>query len=161
MPEWVSAVGRDSVVPSVNDVAFINLRFPSGVLSNVELSWLAPSKLRRTVLVGSEKMALYDDTSREPLRIFDQGAVYRDPETFGEYHLSYRTGDVVSPHLETVEPLSREFDDFLGAVREERQLVSNVALASDVVRLLEAAERSLCLGGERQGLAVPVATSAR
>jgi hypothetical protein len=60
-------------------------------VANVELSWLAPSKLRRTVIVGSKKMVVYDDGSSEPIRIFDRGVVYKDPETFGEYKLSYRT----------------------------------------------------------------------
>ena len=127
-------------------VAFVDLKFPSGVLSHVELSWLAPSKLRRTVLVGSEKMVLYDDASAEPVRVFDQGVVYKDPETFGEYHLSYRTGDIVSPRIETYEPLSRQFDDFLTAVAEERPLNGRAMLARNVVQLLEQAERSLHTG---------------
>ena len=67
------------------------------MLANVELSWLAPSKLRRTVVVGSEKMLVYEDGSSEPVRIFDSGIEYRDPESFGQYQLSYRTGDIVSP----------------------------------------------------------------
>jgi len=146
VPEWISAVGRDSIVPGIPDVAFVDLKFPSGVLSHVELSWLAPSKLRRTVLVGSEKMVLYDDASPEPVRVFDQGVVYKDPETFGEYHLSYRTGDIVSPRIETYEPLSRQFDDFLTAVAEERPLNGRAMLARNVVQLLEQAERSLHTG---------------
>ena len=97
MPAKVRAVGRDSIVKGIPDVAFITLDFPSGLLANVELSWLAPSKLRRTVLVGSERMVVYDDGSTEPIKVFDHGVVYEDPETFGEYHLSYRTGDIVSP----------------------------------------------------------------
>ena len=79
--------------------------FPSGLLSHTELSWLAPSKLRRTVIVGSEKMIVYEDGAQEPVRVFDSGVVYRDPESFGEYHLSYRTGDIVSPRIDTHEPI--------------------------------------------------------
>ena len=88
--------------PGIPDVAFVTLRFPSGIVANVELSWLAPSKLRRTVIVGSKKMVVYDDGAAEPVRIFDHGVVYEDPETFGEYQLSYRTGDILSPKLETL-----------------------------------------------------------
>ena len=76
------------------------------MIANVELSWLAPSKLRRTVIVGSKKMVVYEDGAAEAIRIFDRGVVYRDPETFGEYHLSYRTGDILSPQLSSDEPLA-------------------------------------------------------
>jgi predicted dehydrogenase len=85
MPETVSAVGRDAIVRGIPDVVFINLVFPSGVLANVELSWLAPSKLRRTAVVGSKKMVVYDDVSVEQIKVYDHGVVYEDPETFGQY----------------------------------------------------------------------------
>ena len=151
-PEWVSAIGRASVVPHVTDIAFIDLSFPSGVLAHVELSWLAPSKLRRTVVVGSEKMVVYDDTSAEPIRVFDAGVTYRDPETFGEYHLSYRTGDIVSPHLDNSEPLALQAADFIASIRSEEPTSSNLAVARDVVSLIEATERSLL---QRGALRVP------
>ena len=61
-------------------------------MAHVELSWLAPSKLRRTTIVGSRAMVVYDDTSNEPVRIFDSGVELPNPERFGEYRLSYRTG---------------------------------------------------------------------
>ena len=80
------------------------------MLANVELSWLAPSKLRRTVIVGSEKMVVYEDGTPEPMRVFDSGVVYKDPETFGEYQLSYRTGDIVSPSVDSAEPLMAELE---------------------------------------------------
>jgi predicted dehydrogenase len=143
LPEWISAVGRDSIVPGTPDVAFIDLSFPSGVLGHVELSWLAPSKLRRTVLVGSEKMVVYDDTSTEPVRVFNQGVVYQDPKSFGEFNLSYRTGDIVSPRLDTFEPLSKELDEFLAAVRGESCVEGRLELARDVVSLIERADQSL------------------
>ena len=88
MPTHVSALSRGCVIPDTPDVAFINLEFASGTIAHVELSWLAPSKLRRTAIVGSRKMVVYDDTSTEPVRVFDSGATLRDPETFGEYQLS-------------------------------------------------------------------------
>ena len=94
---------------------------PSGTIAHVELAWLAPSKLRRTAVVGSERMVVYDDTSSEPVRVFDSGATLRDPETFGEYQLSYRTGDIVSPRVEPVEPLLLQMEDFCRAVRERRR----------------------------------------
>ncbi len=142
-PETISACGRDAVVRGIPDVAFLTLQYPGGILGNVELSWLAPSKLRRTVLVGSEKMVVYEDGAPEPLRIFDHGVVYEDPETFGEYHLSYRTGDIVSPRLEGSEPLSLEIEDFIAAVDAGRPLTAQLDLALDVVAMIEAAELSL------------------
>jgi predicted dehydrogenase len=147
LPESVRAIGRDSVVPGIHDVAFVTMRFPSGIVANVELSWLAPGKLRRTVIVGSEKMVVYDDGTVEPIRLFDHGVVYRDPETFGEYHLSYRTGDILSPRVETYEPLGRELADFTAAVASGGLLREHAEFARKVVRVTEAADASLRRGG--------------
>jgi predicted dehydrogenase len=153
MPVTIRTVGRDSIVPGIPDVAFIAMTFASGIVANVELSWLSPSKLRRTVLVGSEKMVVYEDGIGEPIRVFDSGVVYRDPETFGQYHLSYRTGDIVSPKVETYEPLVAELADFARAVRMGNPLGSHLALAKDVVSVTDAAERSLKRGGAEVSLA--------
>jgi predicted dehydrogenase len=146
-PTSVRTVGRDSIVKGIADVAFISLQFASGIIANVELSWLAPSKLRRTVLVGSERMVIYDDGALEPVRVFDSGVVYRDPETFGEYHLSYRSGDILSPKIDSDEPLALELADFLKAIRAEHNTPVNTSLARDVVRIVEAADWSLREGG--------------
>lgn len=148
LPVSIRAVGRASIVKGIADVAFVTMSFASGIIVNCELSWLAPSKLRRTVLVGSEKMVIYDDGASEPVRVFDSGVVYRDPETFGEYHLSYRTGDILSPKVETYEPLGREVADFLMAIQSGVPMPYHSALARSVVRMVEAADRSLALGGQ-------------
>jgi predicted dehydrogenase len=147
LPTSVRAVGRDSVVKGIADVAFITMTFGSGIVANVELSWLAPSKLRRTVLVGSERMVIYDDGANEPVRLFDSGVVYRDPETFGEYHLSYRTGDILSPKIESHEPLGLELGDFISGIRAGDRMEFHTALARSVVRIVEAADQSLREGG--------------
>ncbi|HZO58636.1 MAG TPA: Gfo/Idh/MocA family oxidoreductase [Solirubrobacterales bacterium] len=148
MPEKVRAVGRDSIVKGISDVAFVTLDFPSGLLANVELSWLAPSKLRRTVIVGSERMVVYDDGSTEPIKVFNHGVVYQDPETFGEYHLSYRTGDIVSPKIDAAEPILLELSDFVAAVEAREAPLGHLDLARNVARLTEAAEESLRTGGD-------------
>jgi protoporphyrinogen oxidase/predicted dehydrogenase len=148
LPSEVSAVSRSCLLPDVPDVSFINLRYPSGTVAHVELSWLAPSKLRRTAIVGSEKMVVYDDTSAESVRIFDSGAKIPDPGTFGEYQLSYRTGDIVTPRIEATEPLSLEVADFGKAILEGAPLVSSAAVGLDVVRTIEAVDRSLAEGGK-------------
>jgi predicted dehydrogenase len=161
MPTSVQAMGRDSIVPGIPDVAFVNLRYPSGILANVELSWLSPSKLRRTVVVGSEKMVVYEDGSGEPVRIFDHGVVYRDPETFGEYQLSYRSGDILSPRVDSAEPIARQLDDFVQAIQTGSEPVANAEFARDVVRLAEAADASLKASGKATELAAERAVHRR
>jgi predicted dehydrogenase len=160
-PEWISALGRDSVVEGVPDVAFIDAMFPSGLLTHIELSWLAPSKLRRTVLVGSEKMVVYEDGSPEPVRVFDSGVIYKDPETFGEYHLSYRTGDIVSPRLDTTEPMVAELADFVSAITEGSVPVCRPQTALEVIRLVEATETSMSDSGARTALGASAVGDAR
>jgi len=146
-PATVSAVSRCCVLPDVPDVAFINMTYPSGTIAHVELSWLAPSKLRRTAVVGARKMVVYDDTSNEPVRIFDSGATLPDPESFGEFRLSYRTGDIVSPRIDATEPLSIELADFCAAVLDGKEPRSSAPLGLDVVRMIEGVDRSLMQGG--------------
>ena len=147
MPVQVSAVSRGCVMDDTPDVAFINLEFPSGTIVHVELSWLAPSKLRRTAIVGSKKMLVYDDSSTEPIRIFDSGAHLPDPETFGEFRLTYRTGDIVSPRVAVTEPLQLELGDFCEAIRTGKEPRSSSRLGLDVIRIIEAVDCSLEQGG--------------
>jgi predicted dehydrogenase len=160
-PSHVTALARGYAIPDIPDVAFINLEFASGTIAHAELSWLAPSKLRRTTIVGSRKMVVYDDMSNEPLRVFDSGVALRDPETFGEYRLSYRTGDIVSPHIEPAEPIFLELEDFCTAVRSGSTPRSSKELGLDVVRIIEAVDSSLALEGARVDLDEPFPTAAR
>lgn len=142
-PEFVRAIGRASIVPGTLDVAFIDLGFPDGSLFHVELSWLAPAKLRRTVLVGSKNMIVYEDSGPEQVRIFDRGVDFVEPQTFGEFQLSYRSGDVLTPHLAADEPLRLEVNDFVSSIRTGREPRSSPRLGVDVVQIIEAAEASL------------------
>ena len=152
-PTHVSALSRSCVIPGTPDVAFINLEFPSGTVAHVELSWLAPTKLRRTTIAGSDKMVVYDDTSNEPVRVFDSGVNLPNPETFGEYRLSYRTGDIVSPRVDVAEPLYLELADFCAAIRTGSVPRSSRELGVEVVRMVEAVEASLERNGARVELA--------
>jgi predicted dehydrogenase len=147
VPTRVSAVSRACVIPDLPDVAFINLQFASGTIANVELSWLAPSKLRRTAVVGSQKMVVYDDTSNEPVRIFDSGVIPPNPRTYGEYRLSYRAGDVVSPRIAADEPLFLEMLDFRDSIRLGTAPRSSSAIGLDVIRMCEAVDDSLAANG--------------
>jgi predicted dehydrogenase len=148
-PTSVSAMSRGCVIPDNPDVAFINLQFPSGAITHVELSWLAPTKLRRTTIVGSREMVVYDDTSLEPVRVFDAGVQLDNPETFGEFQLSYRTGDITSPRVAVAEPLFLEMRDFCDAVRGRCTPRSSMELGIDVVEMIEAVDTSLANDGAR------------
>ena len=152
-PTHATALSRGCVIPGTPDVAFINLEFPSGTIAHLELSWLAPTKLRRTTIVGSRKMILYDDTSpSEPVRVFDSGVMLEDPTTFGEYQLTYRTGDIVSPRVAAAEPLSLEIADFCTAVRTGAEPRSSSEIGLEVVRMIEAVDGSLNDSGSRTEL---------
>ena len=143
-PAKVSALGKASIIEHIPDVAFINMSFPSGVIANVEVSWLAPTKLRRTTIVGSKKMLICDDTEHlEKVRIFDKGVDFREPRDFGEFQLSYRTGDIISPKIENYEPLQIEVSHFLGCVNSRKTPQSDGYSGLRVVRALELAEESL------------------
>ena len=156
LPESVAATGRDSILPGIYDVAFLTLHFPSGIVANVELSWLAPSKLRRTAIVGRRKMVVYEDGTPEPVRVFDKGVVYQDPQSFGQYQLAYRSGDILSPQIPTTEPLVAELAEFERLIRTGEDS-SDLELARQVVMLIEAAESSLANGGTPE----PVASDTR
>jgi predicted dehydrogenase len=146
-PCRVTAVGRDCVQPGVPDVAFISLNFPSGTVAHVEVAWLAPSKLRRITLVGEKKMLVYDDTENiEKVKIYDQGVDFRDPETFGEFQLSYRTGDIVSPRIPSAEPLRLEMEHFIDCVQSGRRPRTDGQSGLRVVEALDACQRALDRG---------------
>jgi predicted dehydrogenase len=149
LPTHVSATSRGCIIPDIPDVAFVHLEFPSATIASVELSWLAPSKLRRTTVIGSRKMVVYDDMSAEPVRVFDSGVTLRDPESFGEYTLTYRTGDIVSPRVDIAEPLYLELADFCAAILDGGVPRSSVDVGVDVVRMIEAVDASLDRGSER------------
>jgi len=146
-PSFLRGIARDTIVPGTFDVAFIDVGYESGALVHLELSWLAPTKLRRTVLVGSEKMIVYEDTNPEQVRVFDRGVEVVEPKSFGEFQLSYRTGDVLTPRLAPSEPLRVELDDFVEAIRSGEPPRSDMELGRDVVRMVEATEQSLAYNG--------------
>ena len=153
IPVKVSCVGYDYIQKGIPDVAFINLKFASGIIAHVEVSWLAPSKLRRTTIVGKKKMILYDDTeSIEKVKIYDEGVDVLNPESFGEFQLSYRVGDVVSPRLNHTEPLAEEVDHFCNCIKTGEKPRSDGINGLEVVKLLEAAERSLNNGGHLESI---------
>jgi hypothetical protein len=97
-------------------------------------------------------MLVYDDTSNEPVRVFDSGVALRDPASFGEYRLTYRTGDIVSPHIPAGEPLLLEMTDLCDAIRSGCAPRSSAGVGIDVVRMIEAVDGSLAADGARVAL---------
>jgi predicted dehydrogenase len=147
-PVAVSATGKSVHGFGPADVAFVDLTFPSGCIANVHLSWLAPTKMRRTTLVGDKRMVVYEDTNvEEPVKVYDKGINVPAPEDFGQYKTSYRSGDVVSPRVGTWEPLRAELGEFVGRVGRGETPNGREETALSVVATIEAAEESLRNGG--------------
>ena len=144
----VSASARSIFQAGVPETAFLTLTFGSGTQANVQVSWLAPRKMREMTVVGSQRMVQYDDNaSDEPVRLYDRGIEFSPPATFGEYKLTYRSGDIVVPRLEPSEPLSLELGDFARAILEGETPRSSAQLGLQIVEAIEAAEASLSEGG--------------
>jgi predicted dehydrogenase len=146
----VTANGRSVFQEDVHETAFMTLRFEGGAQANVQVSWLAPRKMRQMVVVGSQRMITYDDSvADEPVRLYDRGLEFAEPPaTFGEYQLTYRTGDMVAPQVKPAEPLGLELADFASAIRKGTTPVSSPRLGLEVVFALQALERSLYANGE-------------
>jgi predicted dehydrogenase len=146
----VSATGRSVFQDGVHETAFLTLRFEGGTQANVQLSWLAPRKMRQMVVVGSRRMVQYEDTAADDsVRVYDRGLDFAEPPAnFGEYRLTYRTGDMVAPRIEALEPLGQELKDFASAIHNGTTPVSNSRLGLEIVLGLEALERSLSTRGE-------------
>ncbi len=140
----VTASGHSVFEQGVPETAFLTVNFASGVTANVQISWLAPRKVRQMVVVGSKRMVQYDDTaSDEAVRVYDRGMEVRAPVSFGEHQLVYRTGDVIIPRIDAAEPLGLELADFARAIRTGDEPDSHVGLGVEIVAVLEAAGRSL------------------
>jgi predicted dehydrogenase len=146
-PVSVSAQGAACVQPARADVVFLTLRFPGDRLAHVHLSWLDPHKVRRLTIVGSAKMAVFDDMEPgEKIRIHDKGATVVEPGTWAEA-LALRSGETRIPRLPVGEPLREEWRAFLKSVRTGAPLLVDGASGLEVVRVLDAAERSLRAAG--------------
>jgi predicted dehydrogenase len=140
-PDEVIALGRDFLQTGVEDIVFCYLRFPSGKIAHMHLSWLDPHKMRRMTVVGTEKMVVFDDMELErKITVYENA-----PEEPAEDYGAWRTvaGEVSSPHVASDEPLKLECEHFLALVRGEgdrRQVARDGAM---VVRALERLTESL------------------
>ena len=151
-PEGITAVGKGFIRPEIEDVAFLTLFYPGGRLASVQVSWLDPNKVRALTVVGSKKMIVYDDTSNlEKIRIYDKGVdVHPHYDTFGEFQLAYRFGDISVPKLSDGEPLKSETGHFLDCILEGETCRSSFADGHEVVCVLETANASLRENGNER-----------
>ncbi len=140
-PSEVSARGESYLRPGVEDVVFCYLRFPSGLAAHLHLSWLDPHKERRFTVVGSRRMATFDDMRAEAkVTVYDKG-LDEDVRSWGEYVA--RSGDIWSPRIPATEPLRLECEHFVACVREGRTPRSDGESGLRVVRVLERLQASL------------------
>lgn len=142
-PVDVSARGQSYIQEGIEDVVFLSLFFKNRVMAHIHLSWLDPHKVRRTTIVGSKKMAVFDDIEMtEKLRIYDNCAEAPPAKTYSEA-IQVRFGDILIPRVESVEPLQLECKHFVECVRTRTTPLTDAQDGLRVVRILEAAQRSL------------------
>jgi predicted dehydrogenase len=146
-PSELQARGESYVRPGVEDVVFGYLKFPSGVVAHLHLSWLDPNKMRKLTVVGSDKMVVFDDMeSDRKVTIYDKGITQPRADTYGEY-VGVRMGDISIPRVASDEPLRLEVEEFAAAIREQRTPLSDGHSGIAVVEVLEGLQRSLDDGG--------------
>jgi predicted dehydrogenase len=144
LPESISASGGMWIQQGIEDTVFAVLRWSNGRMAQIHVSWLDPHKKRELTIVGSKKMVVWEDTNaQEPVRIYDKGVDRKtDYQTFAEF-ISLRSGDVHLPAISMQEPLALELDHFLDAIEKGTKPRSDGQNGLDVVRVLEAGQRSL------------------
>ena len=139
MPTHIKVQAHAHVQRHIHDVAHLDLEFADGMNAHIHVSWLHPSKVRRVTVIGDSRMAVYDDVNTaEMLKIYNKGAdVHADPV------VSYRHGEITIPHIDWIEPLHLECEDFAHAIRTGTQPRANGGIGLEVVRILAAAQEAL------------------
>lgn len=147
-PVKVTASGASYLQEKIEDVSFMTMHFPDGVMAHIHVSWLDPHKERKLTVVGSKMMAVFDDTqSSEKIWLYDKGVeMKRDYETYGEY-LSLRAGDIVIPGIDAKEPLLIECDHFIKCLKNRTRPRSDGIDGLKVLSVLTAAQKSMESGG--------------
>ena len=149
-PLRVSARGNSYTQDNIEDVAFITLEFADKIMAHIHVSWMSPAKLRRTTVVGSKQMVVYDDLeAAEKVKLYDMGVerLVMNDDTRAELQRTYRVGDVISPRLDVVEPLRVECKHFIDCIVEGKTPRTNGDAGVAVVQVLEAATQSMREGG--------------
>lgn len=153
-PERVSAVGAVPLSHRAEDVSFITLFFPEGVIGHIHVSWLDPQKVRLVTVSGSRGKAIFDDLSNvEPVRLFEKGigSVKVEPD-YGQFRFLVRDGDIISPKIDMKEPLAVLVDSFIRLILDDEPNISDGRFGVRVTKVLAAAQNSL----ENQGMPVPI-----
>lgn len=145
-PSQVVRCGMDYIQPGIDDVIFLNIRYPNKVMANIHVSWLDPQKTRKMVVVGSKKMVVYDDASDDKIAIFDKGidrkAVLGENMDYDRptaVQFSYRSGDIILPQIPAIEPLKAEAAHFVDCIRHDVAPLTGIPHARRVVSILEQA----------------------
>ena len=144
-PESVSRSGMDFIQSGVDDVVFLNIKYPNKVMANIHVSWLDPQKVRKMIVVGSRKMVVYDDIAEDKIIIYDKGidrrAVLGENMDYDRPQptFSYRTGDILLPQVSFKEPLRVEAQHFVDCVRSGAVPLTGLDHARQVVDVLERA----------------------
>lgn len=153
-PISVSAQGVPCVIPGIFDVAYLNLVFSDTLNAFVHVSWLDPCKVRRVTVVGSRKMAVFNDLEAEgKIRIYDKGLDTPKPgqtDGFGEYQYNYRSGDITIPNIPFKEPLREECSHFIDCIINHAEPRSSGYSGLRVIKILEAAQRSIANGSTHE-----------
>lgn len=150
-PNWVSATGSRLLGTDREDVAFVTLEYGESTLAHVHVSWLNPQKVRTLTLVGSRRMVVWDDMEPvEPVRVYDKG-VMEEPyyDSFGEFQLRLRDGDIVIPKVTSQEPLKVQADAFVRRLTSGESTASESASGVRLVACLDAIRESLQAQGRR------------
>ncbi len=152
-PVSVSASGEAYLRKNVHDVVFLSLNFKNDCMAHVHASWLDPHKIRQLTVVGTKRMAVFDDmSSDEKLKIYDKGVDKTVDRNSYETFLTLRSGDVLAPTIKMEEPLKIECREFLNCVRHNRQPLADVDNGIEVLKVLEGAQKSLDNDGARISL---------
>jgi predicted dehydrogenase len=152
VPEWVSAVGGKVLRNCRHDVGFISLGYPGNIIGHIHVSWADPDKAREVVIVRSDKRIVFNDLNGiEQVRVFEKGisTLEAEPLNYGESRFEIRDGDIISPRIKPTEPLKNQCRHFLECVRLGQRPVSSGAEGRDVVRVLEAVNRSIESKGQQ------------
>ena len=148
-PNVISAVGINHVSKK-EDIAYLTCLFDNNLIAHIHVNWLAPVKVRRTLVAGGEQMVVYDDLEpSEKIKLYNKGVTLNDNTANGVYEMlvGYRTGDMWAPKLSTAEALSTEASHFLDCIEHNKQPITDGEVGLRVVQILEAANRSM----EQQG----------
>jgi predicted dehydrogenase len=151
LPRSVAATGACHAAGDLEDVAYLNLDFGGGLLASFHVNWLSPVKVRHLIVAGSKKSLVYNDLNPwEPIKVYDRGiTVAESPEARRGVLISYRTGDIWSPHLEQSEPLQNVVRHFAHCIRTGETPLTDGRAGLRVVRILDAAQRSIKAQGGR------------